>query len=112
MHVYAVLKKANDKKLHVIATKHEANTYSEHLVHSRDDVSNIELTPHWNLWRHMKPKNTIVLILFQFSLLSESSLFDINFENTVDWVPKYHTLEPTWPGRSDVEQTEFSVSSG
>ena len=37
--VYAVLERANDKKLHVIATKHEANTYSEHLIHSRDDVS-------------------------------------------------------------------------
>ena len=29
--VYAVLERANDKKLYVIATKHEANTYSEHL---------------------------------------------------------------------------------
>ncbi len=26
-------------KLHVFATKNEANTYSEHLIHSQDDVS-------------------------------------------------------------------------
>ncbi len=37
--VYAVLERANDTKLHVFATKHQANTYSEHLSHSRDDVS-------------------------------------------------------------------------
>ena len=37
--VYAVLEKANDRKLQVSATKHEANTYSEHLIHSYDDVS-------------------------------------------------------------------------
>ncbi len=27
--VFAVLERANDKKLHVFATKHEANTYGE-----------------------------------------------------------------------------------
>ena len=32
--VYAVLERANDRKLHVFATKHEANTYSEQLIHS------------------------------------------------------------------------------
>ncbi len=37
--VYAVLERANDRKLHVFATKHEANTYSEHLFHYHDDVS-------------------------------------------------------------------------
>ncbi len=37
--VYAVLERANDRKLHVFAAKHEANTYSEHLIHSHDDVS-------------------------------------------------------------------------
>ena len=37
--IYAVLQKANDRKLHAFGTKHEANTYSEHLIHSRDDVS-------------------------------------------------------------------------
>ena len=26
-------------KLHVFATKHEANTYSEYLIYSHDDVS-------------------------------------------------------------------------
>ena len=31
--VYAVLERANNRKLHVFATKHEANTYSD------DDVS-------------------------------------------------------------------------
>ena len=36
---YAVLKRANDRKLHVFATKHEANTQREHLIHSHDDVS-------------------------------------------------------------------------
>ncbi len=34
--VYAVLERANDRKLHVFGTKHEANTYSEHLIHSHD----------------------------------------------------------------------------
>ncbi len=29
----------NDRKLHVFTTKHEANTYSEHLIHYHDDVS-------------------------------------------------------------------------
>ena len=29
---------ANDRKLHVFAAEHEANTYSEHLFHSQDDV--------------------------------------------------------------------------
>ena len=43
--VYAVLERANDRKLHVFATKHEANTYSEHLIHSHDDVSIVGLTP-------------------------------------------------------------------
>ena len=28
-----------DRKLHVFATKHEANTYSEHLIHYHDDVN-------------------------------------------------------------------------
>ena len=28
-----------DRKLHVFATKHEANTYNEYLIHSNDDVS-------------------------------------------------------------------------
>ena len=37
--VYAVLERANDKKLHVFATKHEANIYREHLIPSHDDVS-------------------------------------------------------------------------
>ena len=37
--VYAVLEKANDGKLHVFATKHEANTYCKHLIHYHDDVS-------------------------------------------------------------------------
>ena len=37
--VYAVLEKANDRKLNVFATKHENNTYSEHLIHYHDDVS-------------------------------------------------------------------------
>ncbi len=37
--VYAVLERANDRKLHLFATKHEAKTYSEHLIHSHDDVS-------------------------------------------------------------------------
>ena len=37
--VYAVLERANDRKLHVFATKHEANTYSEHLIHSHEDIS-------------------------------------------------------------------------
>ncbi len=37
--IHAVLERANDRKLHVFATKHEANTYSEHLIHSHDDVS-------------------------------------------------------------------------
>ncbi len=36
--VYAALERANDRKLHVFATKHEANSYSEHLIHSHDDV--------------------------------------------------------------------------
>ncbi len=31
--VYAVMERANDRKLHLFATKHEANTYSEHLIH-------------------------------------------------------------------------------
>ena len=39
LNVYAVLERANDRKLHVFATKHEANTYNEHLIHSHDDVS-------------------------------------------------------------------------
>ncbi len=30
---------AIDRKLHVFATKHEANTYNEYLIHSNDDVS-------------------------------------------------------------------------
>ena len=29
---YAVLEWANDMKLHVFATKHEANTFHEHLI--------------------------------------------------------------------------------
>ncbi len=29
----------NDRKLHVFATKHKANTYSKHLIHSHEDVS-------------------------------------------------------------------------
>ena len=37
--VYAVLERANDRKFHVFATKNEANTYSEHFIHSHDDVS-------------------------------------------------------------------------
>ena len=37
--VYAVLKRANDRKLHVFAMKHKANMCSEHLIHSHDDVS-------------------------------------------------------------------------
>ncbi len=37
--VYAVLERANDRKLHVFATKHKANTYSEHLIHSHNDIS-------------------------------------------------------------------------
>ena len=37
--VYAALERANDRRLHVLATKHEDNTYSEHLIHSHDDVS-------------------------------------------------------------------------
>jgi hypothetical protein len=36
---YAVLEWANDTKLHVFATKHKANTYSEQLIHSDDSVS-------------------------------------------------------------------------
>ena len=36
---YAVLEWANDMKLHVFATKHKANTYSENLIHSDDCVS-------------------------------------------------------------------------
>jgi hypothetical protein len=36
---YAVLKWANDTKLHVFSTKHKANTYSEQLIHSDDCVS-------------------------------------------------------------------------
>jgi hypothetical protein len=36
---YAVLEWANDMKLHVFATKHKANTYSEKLIHSDDCVS-------------------------------------------------------------------------
>jgi hypothetical protein len=36
---YAVLEWANDTKLHVFATKHKANTYSEQLIHSDDCVS-------------------------------------------------------------------------
>ncbi len=39
MFLKAVLERATDRKLHVFATKHEANTYSEHLIYSRDDVS-------------------------------------------------------------------------
>jgi hypothetical protein len=39
IHAYAVLEWANDTKLHVFATKHKANTYSEQLVHSDDCVS-------------------------------------------------------------------------
>ncbi len=37
--VYAVLERAIDRKLHVFAKKHEANTYSEHLIHPHDDAS-------------------------------------------------------------------------
>ena len=37
--VYAVSVRANDRKLHVFAAKHEANTDSEHLFHTQDDVS-------------------------------------------------------------------------
>ncbi len=37
--VYAVLERPNERKLHVFATKHEANTYNEHLTPSHDDVS-------------------------------------------------------------------------
>jgi hypothetical protein len=36
---FAVLGGANDRKLHVLATKHKANTYSEQLIHSDDCVS-------------------------------------------------------------------------
>jgi hypothetical protein len=36
---YAVLEWANDTKLHVFATKHKANTYSEQLIHLDDCVS-------------------------------------------------------------------------
>jgi hypothetical protein len=36
---YAVVESANDTKLHVFATKHKANTYSEQLIHSDDCVS-------------------------------------------------------------------------
>ncbi len=39
IHAYAVLERANDRKLHVFATKHEANTYSEHLIHYHNDLS-------------------------------------------------------------------------
>ncbi len=42
--VYAVLERANDRKLHIFATKHEANTYSEHLIHAHDGLD-LELTP-------------------------------------------------------------------
>jgi prolipoprotein diacylglyceryltransferase len=42
---YAVLEWASDMKLHVFATKHKANTYSEKLIHS-DDCLDLELTPH------------------------------------------------------------------
>ena len=44
--VYAVLQRANDGKLHVFATKHEANTYSEHLIHSHDELSRFRVDPH------------------------------------------------------------------
>ncbi len=37
--VCVVLESGNDRKLPVFATKHEANTYSEHLIHSHDDIS-------------------------------------------------------------------------
>ena len=37
--VYAVLERANDWKLHVFATKHEVNTYSEHSIHYHGDIS-------------------------------------------------------------------------
>jgi hypothetical protein len=36
---HPVLEWANDMKLHVFATKHKANTYSEKLIHSDDCVS-------------------------------------------------------------------------
>ena len=37
--VYAVLDRANDRELYVFAMKHEANTYSEYLIYSHDNVS-------------------------------------------------------------------------
>ncbi len=36
---YAVVERANDRKSHVFATKHKANTYSERAIHSHDDAS-------------------------------------------------------------------------
>ena len=43
--VFAVLARANDRKLHVFATKHEANTYSEHSIHYHHRYLDLHLTP-------------------------------------------------------------------
>ncbi len=47
--VYTLLqreKSENDRKLHVFATKHEANTFSEHLINSYDELSRVRVDPH------------------------------------------------------------------
>ena len=74
--VYAILKLANDTKLHILATKHKNKTYSEHLIHSDDYV--LKLTPlesmmsradltqelylkHGQVWNELIPLSLIII---------------------------------------------------
>ena len=42
---YAAQKWKNDSKLHIVSTKHKADTHNEHLTHSDDCVSSLSWPP-------------------------------------------------------------------
>ena len=55
---YAASEWANDSKLHIYSSKHNADTYSKHSFHPKT-MSSFEADPHSNIWNHMKPNDAL-----------------------------------------------------
>ena len=76
--VYAVLERANDRKLHVFAMKHEGNTYSEHsitdLIHYHDDVLKLSAIGHPKGGRGLT-SSTEVVWMFYWKMEITGSVF-------------------------------------
>ncbi len=75
---YAVLERANDRKLHVFAMKHEGNTYSEHsitdLIHYHDDVLKLSAIGHPKGGRGLT-SSTEVVWMFYWKMEITGSVF-------------------------------------